>query len=107
MNYCIDVNIVDKEGKTPFHLACEFGEVKVVELFIDCYNPGGRICLEAQDMNGMTPLHLACKNKHSEIVEKLLKNPTVKKYLNTEIPDINGLTPKQHADHKIANIFEN
>ena len=107
MNYCIDVNIVDKEGKTPFHLACEFGEVKVVELFIDCYNPGGRICLEAQDMNGMTPLHLACKNKHSEVVEKLLRNSTVKKYLNAEIPDINGLTPKQHADHKIANMFEN
>ena len=107
MNYCIDVNALDTEGKTPFHLACEFGKVKVVELFIDCYNPGGRICLEAQDMNGMTPLHLACKNKHSEIVEKLLKNPTVKKYLNTEILDINGLTPKQHADHKIANIFEN
>ena len=106
MNYCIDVNALDNERKTAFHLACEYGQVGVVQLFIDCYSPGGRICLEVQDEEGRTPLHLACIMRRYEVVEIMLKNSTVKKYLNLEIPDIDGLTSKDLATPEIKNLFE-
>ena len=107
VSHCINVNALNKEGKTPFHLACEIGELKVVIIFIECCDPE-RICFEAQDKNGMTPLHLAVKNDHFEIVKEILENSTLKKYVNLEIPDINGFTPKDYAkwNKQIAKLFD-
>ena len=108
VSYCININALNKEGKTPFHLACESGTLQVVKIFIECCDPE-RLSFETQDKNGLTPLHLAVKNDHVVIVKEFLENPTLKKYVNLEIPDINGFTIKDYAkwNQQIAKLFDN
>ena len=59
-------------GETPFHIACQNDNLKIVELIVqksvEC-----SVDLNAKDIYGWTPFHMACNEGHSKIIEILLK----------------------------------
>lgn len=61
-----------KDGQTPLHLACTWGQEKVVIALVEY---GAE--LNIQDSDGNTPLHLAIQNQHISIIEILVKHPLV------------------------------
>ena len=63
----IDVNIVDKQGSTALHEACEYGSNKIVKLLC---NEGANI--SAANRDGVTPLHVGCHEGHSEVIKSIL-----------------------------------
>ena len=63
-----DVNMLDRSGCTPLHLAASFGHKAIVELLLV---KGADIHAR---VNGSTALHLAAEKKHIEVVELLLAN---------------------------------
>jgi ankyrin repeat protein len=64
-----DVNINDKDGKTPLHYACGYnGCESIVSLLLE---KGADI--EAKDKSGWTPLHEASMKGHESIVSLLLR----------------------------------
>lgn len=60
------LDITDKNGRTPFIVACTFGHQKIVQAFMDA---GCNI--NAQDSVGNTALHYAIRQKKIEIVNLL------------------------------------
>ncbi|MDR0773696.1 MAG: ankyrin repeat domain-containing protein [Wolbachia pipientis] len=114
----IDVNEVNKNDRTPLHLAAKYGRKDMVEMLlnkeakVDVVDNRGRtpLHLAAQynekkeivemllnkgakvdiaDNRGRTPLHLAAANGHKEVVEVLLKAEGI----NVNAVDENGKTP--------------
>lgn len=67
------LNLKIENKWTPFHWACNFGSVKMAEIFVqksvEC-----EIDLNAKDVWNRTALHLTCWNGHLEIIEIILKN---------------------------------
>lgn len=65
----IDINEIDKNGRSPLHIACETGNNKIARfLILEEAN------LNIQDKEGYTPLHLALDNNNLEIIENLVDN---------------------------------
>ena len=62
-----NVNVVDKKGRSPLHLAAEIGDLDVVRQLI---RRGAKI--EVLDKNGQTPLDVAVENGNSDVVKSLL-----------------------------------
>ncbi|MFP3028562.1 MAG: ankyrin repeat domain-containing protein [Wolbachia sp.] len=81
----IDVNIKDKNKKTPLHLAAENGYKEVVDALLE--KDEIRIN-EQEDKEGWTHLHLALMNGHADVVESLVRNGA-----NINIKDDYGVTP--------------
>ena len=78
-----DVNVRNKEGQAPLHLAAERGYVRVIELLIE---RGADV--DARDNGGNTLLHYAARGCKAAAAKLLLKrgaNPTAK--------NANGETP--------------
>lgn len=71
----------DKQGKTPFMHACQFGNIDIVQYFMKSIN------LEAKDQNGRTALMIAVENGKTEII-KLLVNGQI----NINATDSQGKT---------------
>ena len=71
-----DKNPTNSVGRTPLHLACEYGHVKVVEIIIQ-KSADFNIDLNAKDQRGKTAFHLACWNGHSKIAEMLIQKSKV------------------------------
>ncbi|CAH2209354.1 Ankyrin repeat domain protein [Wolbachia endosymbiont of Culex quinquefasciatus JHB] len=67
----IDVNIKDKNKKTPLHLAAENGYKEVVDALLE--KDEIRIN-EQEDKEGWTPLHLALIIGHADVVYSLVRN---------------------------------
>ena len=97
-----NVEVKDKNGKTPLHIACEEGHIDVAEYLIceygcdkeakddEQYTPLFASCLAGQidmvkylvsrfgckfdirDATGKTPLHIACANGYTDIIEYLI-----------------------------------
>ena len=97
-----NVEVRDKNGKTPLHIACEEGHIDVAEYLIceyscdkeakddEQYTPLFASCLAGQidmvkylvsrfgckfdirDATGKTPLHIACANGYTDIIEYLI-----------------------------------
>ncbi|XP_065195643.1 poly [ADP-ribose] polymerase tankyrase-like [Sycon ciliatum] len=63
----IAVNVQDRWGGTPFHLAASGGHVSVLECLLNAGHP-----FEAKDSEGDTPLHDAAYYGHVSVVECLL-----------------------------------
>ena len=64
----IDHNIKNKEGRTPLHIACVYGNLNGVKQLIE---QGAKV--NAKDNCNKTPLSLAILNNHTGIVSALLK----------------------------------
>ncbi|WP_425384345.1 ankyrin repeat domain-containing protein [Wolbachia endosymbiont (group B) of Eupithecia inturbata] len=85
----IDVNIKDKNKKTPLHLAAENGYEGVVDALLE----KDKIRInEQEDKEGWTPLHLALMNGHADVVESLVRNGA-----NVNIKDDYRVTPSSLA----------
>ncbi|WP_353277454.1 ankyrin repeat domain-containing protein [Wolbachia endosymbiont (group A) of Agelastica alni] len=80
----IDVNEVNKNDRTPLHLAAKYGRKDIVEMLL---NKEAKV--DVVDNRGRTPLHLAAQyNEKKEIVEMLLN-----KGAKVDIADNRGRTP--------------
>jgi ankyrin repeat protein len=64
-----DQSVVDKNGLTPLHSACIWGQISTALILI---NGGGDIA--GVDENGLTPLHHACMQGHNKIVRLLMNS---------------------------------
>ncbi|WP_250294643.1 ankyrin repeat domain-containing protein [Wolbachia endosymbiont of Oedothorax gibbosus] len=79
-----DVNAVNKNDRTPLHLAAKYGREGMVEMLL---NEEAKV--DVVDNRGRTPLHLAAQyNEKKEIVEMLLN-----KGAKVDIADSRGRTP--------------
>jgi ankyrin repeat protein len=93
----MQVNVVDKFGITPLHLACQVGNNEAVNLLVD--HPD--IDLTAKDVHGDTPLHEACFHGRLQIemvtflLEKIEERKKTTVTIDSVITDKNdlGLTP--------------
>lgn len=80
----IDVNKVNKNDRTPLHLAAKYGRKDMVEMLL---NKEAKV--DVVDNRGRTPLHLAAQhNEKKEIVEMLLN-----KGAKIDVVDSRGRTP--------------
>ncbi|KAB2605228.1 ankyrin repeat domain-containing protein 65-like [Pyrus ussuriensis x Pyrus communis] len=69
----IDVNLVDKEGRTPIHIAAAHGHVEMLKF---CISVGGNA--EVTDSRGRSPLHWAAEKGHLGAAKCLLNCSNVK-----------------------------
>ena len=83
----VDINAVDKEGRTALHLAVAFSRMDVVELLVE----KGAI-KEKRNYLGWTPLHVAVAFEEVDIARFLLE-----KGVNTEKRNNIGWTPLHAA----------
>ena len=67
LKYDSKVNLSNKSGTTPLHIASQIGNQQAVSMLIES-KASPAIC----DKKKMTPLHLACKNGNLEILKILL-----------------------------------
>jgi len=78
-----NVNIKDKDGKTPLHIAVENNYEDIVKVLIQ-----NNADVNIKDNNGNTPLHIAIMNGNEFIIKELLKAKADKNIKNNE-----GKTP--------------
>lgn len=62
----LDVNSQDKNGTTPFHIACAIGD----PVLIDALSPNA--IANVSDLSGVTPLHIAAVRGDAELMRSLL-----------------------------------
>ena len=84
--YSFDLDVRDKNGQTPLHLAAARGKTKCIQLLLD-----NKADSNAQDKNGCTPLHIAYFHMHS------INHPSITLLANelafTTIKNNEGKTP--------------
>lgn len=62
-----NVDRKNKYGETPLHVACFFGDERIVEMLLKY---GSNV--DEQNNNGFTPLHKATYNGHEKVIQLLL-----------------------------------
>ena len=62
----------DTEGKTTLHLACQYGNIGIVEYLIQRSDDA----ISVPDSDGNYPLHLACREGYCDIINSLLEANT-------------------------------
>ena len=67
----VDVNIIDKKGRTPLYLASWLRHIKVIEVLLSDKNINSNI---GNHIDGGTPFSIASKKGHFEIMEKLINH---------------------------------
>ncbi|XP_075049507.1 ankyrin repeat and death domain-containing protein 1B [Mixophyes fleayi] len=78
-----DLNIKDKKGREPFHLAAENGHINMINNLISL----GLFTME-EDKDANTALHLAAANGHDAVVRALLV-----RWEEKDTPNVKGATP--------------
>ncbi|XP_019861080.1 PREDICTED: uncharacterized protein LOC109589430, partial [Amphimedon queenslandica] len=68
------INVQDKDGNTPLHLACQDGEQNMVSLLQEANLSNNNLLII--NKKGQTPLHLAVASGHKDSVEALLSSVT-------------------------------
>uniref|UniRef100_A0A0G4I409 Uncharacterized protein n=1 Tax=Chromera velia CCMP2878 TaxID=1169474 RepID=A0A0G4I409_9ALVE len=86
----VNVNALDKQGKSPLHLACESGTLSQAETLL---NAGAN--REAVDLRGFTPLVAAVERANLEALRLLAASGA-----NLEHRTPGGLSALHHAAHK-------
>jgi len=84
----VRVNIEDKNGYTPLHLACHspVNHDAVIIALMDSELGRNSMNANAMSRDGFTPLHFAVRGKFKRTVEKLLEwKPSVGEYYNSTI----------------------
>ncbi|KAJ8684025.1 hypothetical protein QAD02_019817 [Eretmocerus hayati] len=87
----INVNPVDCEGVSHFHVACMAGNAEIVEHFLQNgvdVNLGCRDCSDDRWKPSFSPLHFAVQNVRLRVVESLLRNGA-----DPNAKDSLGMTP--------------
>ncbi|VDI47763.1 Hypothetical predicted protein [Mytilus galloprovincialis] len=69
VNYPYHIEVKDKEGRSPFYVACEKGHIAVVR-YLMRYNED----IDAKNMDNTTALSATCLNGHTEVAQLLLNN---------------------------------
>ena len=66
--------IKEESNKTPMHIACEFGNADILEIFLDQDDFNQKVLenLEIKDDTGNTPLSLALANDNAKCAELLM-----------------------------------
>ena len=64
----VDLDAIDKDGRTPLHRACGNNALELAKLLIARGADG-----DAKDNWGWTPLHWACRNNAHELAKLLLE----------------------------------
>ncbi|CAB0042754.1 unnamed protein product [Trichogramma brassicae] len=93
-----DVNYVDEDGVTHFHIACRYGCDDVVETFLDLGRVDPNACLVTK--TGNSPLHLAlehAKPYHFEVAALLLRGGADPNSTNFE-----GSTPLHFVSQNLS-----
>jgi L-histidine N-alpha-methyltransferase len=83
------LNLVNKDGWTPFHVACREGHCDIIEFLLDT-EPG---CWNTVSKNGRTPLHTAALHGRLEAVRLMLERCGCK----PDSRDSSGVTPLMDA----------
>ena len=91
VNAGVDVDLQDKDGLTPLHLASFYGKIEVASLLIK-----HKANVNAKDKNGRTPLHGASFSGTTELVSFLIKHKA-----NVNVKDKDGRTPLHGASFSI------
>ena len=68
----LDVNVRDRYGRTPLHIAAADGNKALVQFLLDA-----QADFTLRDKQGKTPLHLAASYHHNDIVEQLRQRGAV------------------------------
>ena len=101
VNYLItskkcDLKSTNELGETPLHIACRYGQVEILRLFLN-FNTSlcNKMC-DKLSLSGETPLHLACLHVDSttEIVNLILDNCQLS---TIDSPDKYGDTPLMNS----------
>lgn len=86
------LDATDADCNTPLHLACEGGQVGVVELLI---SNGANVT--AQNIRGELPVHIAAEHESVEIIKQVMDKEDC---TLVEYKDKHGYTPLHHAAEK-------
>ena len=95
INKNIDLFKKNYSGKTPLHIACEYGNFyitkKLVNIYYENFLNGKFSNLNEQDFYGKTAFYYSCYNRHEDCIKFLIIN---REYigLNVNIKDKNGKT---------------
>lgn len=65
-----DVDIRDKGGRTPLHLACDRGNKAIATWLVEA----GKANADARTKTGWSPLHFACNKGHCDLLPVLIYN---------------------------------
>ncbi|KAH9538274.1 hypothetical protein CY35_16G098300 [Sphagnum magellanicum] len=103
----LDINVQDKFGYTPLHMACRspVNHGVMIRMLMDSCQGRYFMNANAVSRDGVTPLHFAVRRKCKRTVERLLDwKPSVGEYHNSTI-DVSvqsneGVTPLLLAVHK-------
>ncbi|XP_063405871.1 serine/threonine-protein phosphatase 6 regulatory ankyrin repeat subunit B-like [Mytilus trossulus] len=69
VNYPYHIKVKDNEGRSPFYVACEKGQIAVVRYLMK-YNEN----IDTKNMDNTTALSATCLNGHTEVAQLLLDN---------------------------------
>ena len=82
-----NLGVTDSNRRTPLHIACSFGRLEMVQVFIEI-----GMNVDACSVAGQTPLHEACIGGHYGILRRLL--PEVS---DLDAVDTNGLSAAHYC----------